>query len=91
MSDELVWEAPPERAQVSKYDGALEQVKKRMGDWARISTVSQGTAYGVRKRLMRKLTDERWEVVVRKTGEDDRHGVYVRYRSPEQMQAAKRS
>lgn len=94
---EVVWEAPPNPAEApSVYDAAMAELKNSPGRWARLrvfATVSP--AYNARKKLKKLFPDERWEIaagrIVRgEDGAEQGFGLWVRYRTPEQMAAVKR-
>jgi hypothetical protein len=95
---EVVFETPPERNQglYAIYREAVEQVKGAPGRWARIRIFnSSGPAYNARKGIKKQIaSDERWEITIAKIAEADgqpeRYGLWLRYRTPEQMQALKR-
>lgn len=89
---EVVWEAPPApiSTQMAEYLAALEQVKAQPGKWARIRVFATGNAYTVGKRLREMLPENRWEIdVVRSPGPPESWALYARYRTNEQMEAAK--
>jgi hypothetical protein len=89
---ELVWEAPLERTNFGMYEEHLPKVQERPGSWARLRTFgkdqSAHSAAGPLKRKLARL-DPRWEVKVAKLEGDD-YGLYLRYRTQEQMKAAGR-
>lgn len=91
--DGIVWEDPPRRvnqASPEVFDGVLDQVKARPGEWARIRSYdSQSPAYSGRKRLhsARHRHDEKWEFKVARI-DGDGYGLYARYRTEEQMGGA---
>lgn len=92
---ELVWEAPPNpRDAPTIYDDALREVKASPGRWARIRLFpTQSPAYNSKKALQTRQKDPRWEFKVARIrgqgGEPDQHGLWVRYRTPEQMEEKK--
>src|SRR5262245_11793380 len=88
---EVVWEAPPARRPQSKYAEAMEQVKTRPGQWARIASFrSQGSGYSARKSLIKLFAadDPKWEIALSRLDADGVFGLYVRYRNDGQMKAA---
>jgi len=92
--EEVIWEAPPERAFKSVYTAGLEKVKASPGRWGRVTTKESRTsadsaAGNMRSRWGKK--DPRWEVVVRPVPDTDTQqwGVWVRYRTDEQMSEGK--
>ena len=85
--DGLVWEDPPRKSPTEVFDGALDAVKARPGEWARVRTYdSQSPAYAARKRLhgARHRHDERWQFSVNRI-DGDGWGLYARYRTEGQM------
>ena len=87
-SVEVVWEEPPQANRVgSMYDAAIMEVQKASGEWARIRIFeSPGSAYNARKAFLRRATEEPWEAKVMKLDDGSlHHGLWVRYRTPEQM------
>jgi hypothetical protein len=88
--EEIVWEAPPERAYSTRYAPIVEQLKKRPGQWARIRNLgTQSGAYGARKAFLKSAADERFEATTGPVEENGQvmYGVWARYRSDEQMKA----
>ena len=95
---ELVWEAPPEPTSrtLGDYEQVLKEVKDHPGQWARIRVFTTQNAYTVRKNLIAAYREDRWEfkIVITKPKaetETETWTLYARYRSPEQMQAARRN
>ena len=90
---EVVWEAPPPPSvrALTEYDEPLAQVKERPGQWAKLRVFVTGNVYTVRKGLAAKHTENRWEFLVVKTKDKEEWALYARYRTPEQMEAAKRT
>jgi hypothetical protein len=90
---EIVWEAPPSPATraLTDYDEVLAAVKQRPGQWARLRVFVTGNIYTVRKGLAGKYTENRWEFQIVKNKGEDVWTLYARYRTPEQMEAAKRN
>jgi len=88
---ELVWEAPVVRRNVqpSMYDEIITQVKGNPGRWARIRVLKYSSAHSAAGSLRKRLEDdERWEVTIaRIEDQDGLGGIYLRYRSDEQMKA----
>jgi hypothetical protein len=85
---ELVWEAPRAARMPSMYDKALAEVKKRPGQWARLRVFDNtGGAYSASGGLRKRFDgDGRWEVAVRPLANGaEGFGLYVRYRTPEQL------
>jgi len=92
---ELEWEAPsdPSLNPPKIFIEVLAKVKARPGSWARIRTAQSSTAYTSRQRLEQTAgrSDERWEFVNKKLENGSgAYGVFARYRTPEQMEAAQR-
>jgi hypothetical protein len=89
---EVTWSDPPERTRRDDYDVALKQVKEAPGRWARIRTTpTSGGAYNSRKTVnVRTAGDEHWETRVGQleepTADGDRFGLWVRYRTEEQIE-----
>jgi hypothetical protein len=84
---ELVWSVPPERDGSSMYDEVITEIKKSPGRWARVRvTATNGGAYTARKSFLSRAKDPRWEVWVRPIEGTTDYGVWVRYRTPEQME-----
>lgn len=94
---ELVWEAPPEPTSrmISDYAEVLKEVKEHPGQWARVRVFTTQNAYTVRKNLIANYREDRWEfkIVITKPTADtpETWTLYARYRSPEQMQTARRN
>jgi len=88
---ELEWEAPPEKRKKSVYEEVLPEIQKRRGQWARVrSGLSSGSASSATQNLRKQVErDPAWEVVARRMDGGDGYGIWVRYRSKEQMQEAK--
>jgi hypothetical protein len=84
---EIVWEAPRAARVSSMYDKALAEVKKRPGQWARLRSFdNSGAAYSASGGLRKRFDgDGRWESAVRPLPQGG-YGLYVRYRTPEQLQ-----
>jgi len=91
---EVSWEAPPDDKlrPPRVYHEALAKVKARPGSWARIRVAQASTVYDGRRRLEATAgaTDERWEFLNKKLDGSDTYGLFARYRTPEQMEAAQR-
>ena len=89
---ELEWGAPPERRSPSKYRAALDEIKARPGTWARLRVFeTSSSAYSARKTVGKAAgPDERWEIKVAKLENGDEHGIWARFRTDEQMKAAKK-
>jgi hypothetical protein len=92
---EVVWEAPPEPLVVNQYRDALQEVKTSPGRWARLRiSETQSPAYGARKSILKIAPEPEWEIRVQKVaaanGQPERWGVWVRFRTEEQMRAMKR-
>lgn len=90
---EVVWEAPPPKQIKSKFDSALKEVKERRGQWGRIRVYpTSSSAYSGRKTVLRAAGDDpHWEAAVAPLQDSDsgEHGLYVRYRTPEQLREVK--
>ena len=92
---ELVWEAPPERMNPTMYDDALQEVKKNAGRWARLRVFdTDSSAYSARANLIKLHgRDSNWEFRVSRpqneNGKTKRRALYARYRTAEQVKAAK--
>ena len=87
---EVVWEAPPEKRVSSKYDPLIRQLKERRGHWGRIrGPVTSGAAHSSAGNLRKRLKDDpHWQFrVALMDGEEDAHGLWGRYRTPEQLRA----
>lgn len=85
---EIVWEAPPPVRPRTMYDEALREVRERRGQWARLRTFGNNTsAYSARSSLKRVFgNDEAWESAVRPLDDEQTSfGLYVRYRTAEQL------
>lgn len=86
---EIVWEAPPvnHSERMAAFLKALAEVKKTPGRWARMRVwETSGGAYSARKSIIAAVgADEKWEIVVRRTGNAEEHGIWARYRTPEQV------
>lgn len=83
---EIVWEPPPRRQRPSQFDTALEAVRDKPGEWARLRLYkSSAAAYGARRRLTSNHSthDERWEFAVARV--EDEYGLWARHRTEEQM------
>lgn len=90
---ELIWEAPPVTAvrRESIYNAAIDQLKERAGQWARIRVVaSQSGAYSARKSFLKMAKDPRYEARTGPIDGSDEYGVWARFRTREQMQEAKK-
>lgn len=88
---DIVWEAPPERRRRTMYDDVLPQLKKQQGRWARLRVLKVKAAHGARQNFITITNgDPRWEAVVRPVegDSDGNYGLWVRYRTDEQMRAA---
>jgi hypothetical protein len=85
---EIAWEDPPQSWRASKWDAAIEAVKKRPGQWARVGVWPNGTSqpYGARKVIRKREPDERLEAVVIRI-DAETHGLWLRWRTPEQVEA----
>jgi hypothetical protein len=92
MSEQdLVWEAPPVERRASIYNDAIDQLKERAGQWARVRvTGSQSGAYSARKGFLKAANDPRFEARSGPLNGTSDYGVWARYRTREQMQAVKR-
>lgn len=92
---EVVWLAPPEQGTKGVYDEVLMQIKEAPGRWARVRVWTKSSpAYNAKRTLARRTSeDERWESKISRFYEEDgggeRFGLWIRYRTPEQMKAAK--
>src|SRR5262245_5502230 len=84
----LVWEAPPDPATRSKYKEVLAEIKRNPGRWARVREgMSQSGAHSAASGIRRVIKgDEHWKVVARPQ-EDGTAGVWVIYRTKEQLKA----
>ena len=92
---EIVWEAPPEPKsnQGRVYGAKLVEVQQRPGQWARLRTFTKASsAHNARSTINKRVKeDERWEVYAARIEDGvDVWGVWVRYRTPEQMNAKPR-
>jgi len=89
---EIEWGAPPERRTPSKYNEALDEIKARPGTWARLRTFEgSSAAYSARKTVGKAAgPDDHWEIRVARLEEGDEYGIWARYRTDEQMKAAKK-
>ena len=91
---DLKWEDPDESKRVEDlylYRDVLKKIQANPGKWARVRVMTQSSAYSTRKRLKKILLagDPHWELVVARvpnSGDKDLRGVYIRYRTDEQMQ-----
>lgn len=76
------------------YNEAIDEVKKRPGSWARVRILpSSSGAYSAQKTLRNALgSDEKWETrVARMEKGGEEHGIWIRYRTDEQMKAARKA
>jgi len=94
---ELKRETPDESKRIEDlhlYKDALRKIEKDAGEWFRIRVMTQSSAYSTRKRLKKILLagDPHWELTVARIPDDPSNGqlrgVYVRYRTDEQMREA---
>jgi hypothetical protein len=98
VSDEgIIWEAPPDPKDLppALYAPLLVAVKERPGSWARLRTGPSASMYSGRKRLEETAgkTDARWEFKSGRIAElpvARGYGLWARYRTPEQVEAAEK-
>jgi len=90
---DLKWEDPgtPGIDDLHLYRDVLRKIEARPGQWARVRVMTQSSAYSTRKRLKKVLQagDAHWDVTVSRVPGDTEgvlRGLYVRYRTDEQLQ-----
>ena len=87
---EVVWEAPAPARTRSMYDAALAEVKRKPGSWARLRTFPGSSGAYSALSIRQRLGDPHWQAVARQIDGSEEWGLYVRYRTDEQMREAKR-
>lgn len=82
MTEDIIWENPPERrTQPTVWPQRLEPLKQKPGQWARIKTGSPASMYSMAGNLRNgqvKVPSGRWEFRSHKINENT-GGLWARY------------